>query len=227
MRWSYELLGEAERRVFRAVAEEAAAGLETSTAELAAARRLDAEDTTMRQALAWALEQDAAIAVRVAAALAPWWYLRGRSVSQYPLLREAAGRAAPGSEQWCTAQYWLGNMALDATDPAAALDHFDAVIDAMRARRPYRAVAYCLGGRSVTLLNQGLITEATECGPQPGGPGGLAPATPATVSVVTVGGMAGWQITVIALGAALVAAVAAVLLDRALAARRAASATTA
>jgi hypothetical protein len=46
-------------------------------------------------------------------------------------------------------------------------------------------------------------------------------------SVVTAGGMAGWQITVIALGAALVAAIAAVLLDRALAARRAASATTA
>ena len=64
--------------------------------------------------------------------------------------------------------------------------------------------------------------------PQPGGPGGLTPATPAlatTVPVVTAGGMAGWQITLIALGAALVAAIAAVLLDRALAARRAASAT--
>jgi hypothetical protein len=44
---------------------------------------------------------------------------------------------------------------------------------------------------------------------------------------VVAGGMAGWQITVIAIGAALVAATAAVFLDRALAARRAASATTA
>ena len=43
--------------------------------------------------------------------------------------------------------------------------------------------------------------------------------------MVTAGGMAGWQITVIALGAALVAAIAAVLLDRALAARRATSTT--
>ncbi len=34
-------------------AEEAAAGLQTSSAELAAARRLDAEDATMRQVLAW------------------------------------------------------------------------------------------------------------------------------------------------------------------------------
>jgi hypothetical protein len=51
------------------------------------------------------------------------------------------------------------------------------------------------------------------------------PAT--TVRVITAGGMAGWQITLIALGAALVAAAAAVLFDRALATPRAASATTA
>jgi hypothetical protein len=35
------------------VAEQAAAGLETGTAEVAAARWLDAEDAMMRQALAW------------------------------------------------------------------------------------------------------------------------------------------------------------------------------
>lgn len=55
-------------------------------------------------------------------------------------------------------------------------------------------------------------------------PGGGDP-PPATVPVI-VGGMAGWQITLIAVGAALVAATAAVFLDRALAARRSASATT-
>jgi hypothetical protein len=37
--------------------------------------------------------------------------------------------------------------------------------------------------------------------------------------VAAAGGMPGWQITLIALGAALVAAIAAVLLDRALTAR--------
>jgi hypothetical protein len=52
-------------------------------------------------------------------------------------------------------------------------------------------------------------------------PGGGDPSV-TTVPVVS-GGMAGWQITVIALGAALVAATAAVVLDRTLAARRAAS----
>jgi hypothetical protein len=45
-------------------------------------------------------------------------------------------------------------------------------------------------------------------------------------AVVPAGGMSGWQITLIALGAALVAAAAAVLLDRARAARRTASVTT-
>jgi len=55
-------------------------------------------------------------------------------------------------------------------------------------------------------------------------PGGSA--VPTAVRVVTVsGGMAGWQIALIVVGSALVAAIAAVALDRARAARKAASAT--
>jgi hypothetical protein len=42
----------------------------------------------------------------------------------------------------------------------------------------------------------------------------------APITVITEGGMPGWQITLIAVGAALVAAVLAVLLDRAWAARK-------
>jgi len=52
-------------------------------------------------------------------------------------------------------------------------------------------------------------------------------ASDAPVTVITAGGMPGWQITLIALGAALVAAVAAVTLDRTLATRRPVSSTTA
>jgi hypothetical protein len=65
--------------------------------------------------------------------------------------------------------------------------------------------------------------------PDPGGQYGsirIAPVPAAAVRVITAGGMADWQITLIALGAAVVAATAAVLADRALAAHRAASATT-
>jgi predicted ATPase/DNA-binding CsgD family transcriptional regulator len=146
------------------VVREAAAGLETGTGEALAARRLDAEDATVRQVLAWALEHDAGTALRLAVALAPWWSMRGRVVGQYPLLLEAAGRAAPGSEDWCTAQLWLGNMAADLPDLAGAADHFTAVIDAMRDRRPYRAVGYCLRGRSLAMLNLGRVSEAAEDG---------------------------------------------------------------
>jgi hypothetical protein len=57
--------------------------------------------------------------------------------------------------------------------------------------------------------------------PPPGGsyaPGAPIPAT--VIHVITTGGMAGWQVTVIALAAALVAATTAVFADRARTARR-------
>jgi hypothetical protein len=58
---------------------------------------------------------------------------------------------------------------------------------------------------------------------------GTAPVAPVPAATVHVssGGMAGWQIALIAIGAALLAATAAVILDRARATRRAAAATTA
>jgi hypothetical protein len=60
--------------------------------------------------------------------------------------------------------------------------------------------------------------------PVPGPGGAYGPVTPgATVRVITAGGMPGWQITLIAIAAALVAATAAVFLDRARAGRRSAS----
>ena len=72
------------------------------------------------------------------------------------------------------------------------------------------------------LASAAIIPAASASIPIP--PGG--PAVPApTVRVVTVGGMAGWQIILIAVGAALAAAIAAVVLDRARAARKTASGT--
>jgi hypothetical protein len=63
--------------------------------------------------------------------------------------------------------------------------------------------------------------------PDPGGPGGtrLIPVPATIVREIHVGGMAGWQIGLIAVGTALMAAVVAVLLDRTLSNRRAAYAT--
>ena len=63
--------------------------------------------------------------------------------------------------------------------------------------------------------------------PPPGGSYGHAPAAPVPatiIHVITTGGMAGWQITLIALAAALAAATTAVFADRARPARRGATA---
>jgi len=147
-----------------AVAEDAGAGLWTSTGEQAAASRLDAEDATMRQVLAWAVGQDPDAAVRLAVTLARWWLLRGRLAGEYPRLCEAAGRAEPGSDGWCAAQWWLGETGLLSGDLPNALGHFTAVCDAVGDRGPSRALADCLGGRSDSLANLGRVAEAVEEG---------------------------------------------------------------
>jgi hypothetical protein len=73
-----------------------------------------------------------------------------------------------------------------------------------------------LGGVLLTLAVAAPAALATI--PDPGGGPALEPAP--AIQTVVAGGMPGWQITLIAAGAALVAAVAAVLLDRAWTARR-------
>jgi predicted ATPase/DNA-binding CsgD family transcriptional regulator len=147
------------------VAEEAAVGLRSSTGEAAAARWLDAEDPTTRQVLAWAMDHDPAVALRLADALGWWWWrLRARLGGQYPLLREVAGRAEPGSEGWCAAQFWLGWAAALAAGLPGVLGHFTAVRDALQDRGPSRLLADVLASRSMTLLNLGRIAEGTEDG---------------------------------------------------------------
>jgi non-specific serine/threonine protein kinase len=146
------------------VATQAAAGLHTSTGEVAAARWLDAEDAATRQVLTWALQHDAAIALRLAVALAPWWLLRGRLVSQWPLLREAAGHAAPGGNAWYAAQFWLGTAVWASADLAGALRHYTSIRDAAGDQGVSRALADALIGRSVALANMGRIAEAVDDG---------------------------------------------------------------
>jgi len=80
------------------------------------------------------------------------------------------------------------------------------------------------------LLAPAIAATAAFANPKPIGDGGASPSTrvlPATVRVITAGGMAGWQVALIAIGAALAAAAAAVFLDRKLDGRRRATATTA
>jgi DNA-binding CsgD family transcriptional regulator len=134
--------------------------LATSSGELAAARCLDAEDATMRQALAWAGQHDPAAGLRIAVALGNWRVLRGRLAEGYPLLLEAVRHAEVGSERWCAAQVWLGWTALGSADPSAAIGHFTALRDAFTDRPPSRALADALVSRSAVLRHLGQNPEA-------------------------------------------------------------------
>jgi hypothetical protein len=93
---------------------------------------------------------------------------------------------------------------------------------ARQAAAHLRRAAAALAALTCALLALAAIVPAASASIPipPGGPD----VPPATVPVFA-GGMAGWQITLIAVGAALVAATAAVVLDRALATRRSASPT--
>ena len=94
---------------------------------------------------------------------------------------------------------------------------------ARQAAARLRRLAAALAAITCTLLASAAVMPAAWAVNEipPGGP-----AQPPATAAAIAGGMPGWQITLIALGAALVAATVAVLLDRALAARRAASAIT-
>ena len=84
-----------------------------------------------------------------------------------------------------------------------------------RIRRPLAVLAGLAGA---LLALAGATPAFAITLPPPGGSGGTSAHAP--VHLITEGGMPGWQIALIALGAALVAAVTAVLLDRAQLARR-------
>ena len=144
------------------VAEQAAAGLQTGAGELAAARWLDAEDATVHQVLAWALHHDPATALRMAITLASWWQIRGRMVAGYPLLRAAAGHAAPGSDAWCAVHYWLGHAAENTGDFAGSVWYFTAVCDAVAGREPSPVLVDALAGRSFVLLGTNRVAEGLE-----------------------------------------------------------------
>src|SRR6185437_9723136 len=142
------------------VAKQAAAGLQSGYVDLAAARWLDAEDATMRQALGWAGAHDPALALRLANALGWWWVLRGRLPGEYPLVCQAAGAAEAGSGGWCAAQIWLGWAAQVSADLAASLSHFTAVRDAVAGRPPSPALTAALACRATALRLMGRTAEA-------------------------------------------------------------------
>jgi DNA-binding CsgD family transcriptional regulator/tetratricopeptide (TPR) repeat protein len=150
------------------LAEEASAGLYTRSGEAASLRHLDAEDVTLGHALAWAVEHDPGTALRLALSQAPMWGIRGRLISQAPLLAAAAEHADVGSDQWCGARMLLGQAANSLADPVAAQEHYTAVLNAVG--DPGRPASWpgsgpviqvlSLGGRSLAFLQAGREAEA-------------------------------------------------------------------
>ena len=97
--------------------------------------------------------------------------------------------------------------------------------------RHIRRVAGVLAGLTAALVAFGVTPAFAHPVPVPDGGGIPRPVPahplvvlPAPVRTIVAGGMPGWQIALIAIGAALLAAAVAVLADRALAGRRRAAA---
>ncbi|WP_410971269.1 hypothetical protein, partial [Salmonella sp. SAL04269] len=71
---------------------------------------------------------DPPTALRLALSQAPMWGIRGRLISQAPLLAAAAEHADAGSDEWCGARMLLGQAAMSRADPMAALQHYTEVL---------------------------------------------------------------------------------------------------
>jgi predicted ATPase/DNA-binding CsgD family transcriptional regulator len=152
------------------LAGEASAGLHTRSREAACLKHFDAEEASLRHALAWAMEHDHATALRLALAQVTWWQLRGRLTGQAPLLATVAEYADVGSDEWCVARLCLGQAAGQLTNSAAALEHYTAVCDVLedsgRTASPVGTVLLTLAlcGRSSALMGVGRIAEAAATG---------------------------------------------------------------
>ena len=143
-----------------AVAEEAAAALQTGPGEQDAARWLDAEDATMRQVLIWAMDHDTAIALRLAAALSWWWFLRAgwpvhtRCCARWPggpsrVVTGGAPRSSGSAGRRRSPPIWQGRWAIS---PCFATR--------WRTSQASRALADALAGRAMHLRAMGRIPEA-------------------------------------------------------------------
>ena len=95
------------------------------------------------------------------------WSIRGRLISQTPVLAAAAEYAEACSEP-CGARMLLAQAASYAADPVAAIEYHNTVKNVLE--DPARPASWegpvllslCLGGRSVALLQMGRVAEAAD-----------------------------------------------------------------
>jgi DNA-binding CsgD family transcriptional regulator len=143
-----------------AVAERAAEGLDTTDREEDAVRWLDAEDAALSWALPWLLGRDPDSGLRLAASLAPWWWVRGRGVEGFGYLLTAVRRAsaAAPARARARAQVWLGHMSASSGDAAGLAAYFDAAgRDGGDKSREY---VEALLGKATNHVNRGDVASA-------------------------------------------------------------------
>jgi predicted ATPase/class 3 adenylate cyclase/DNA-binding CsgD family transcriptional regulator len=142
------------------LAERAAAQMVVRGGEKPAELRLDAEDATVHQGLAWALDHDPPAALRLAVALAQWWLVRGRWIQGSGLLLRAVDQTGPEDSGWYSAHLWLGRLA-GRTSDASAVSYFTTVVDALTDGPPSTDLVYALANRCSVLRNTAGLEEAT------------------------------------------------------------------
>jgi len=89
---------------------------------------LDADGDNLRAALAWSAERDPDALLRLANALARYWYMRGQATEGRAWLATALGRASESgvaSPAYATALYAAGHLAREQGDLAAARGLFE------------------------------------------------------------------------------------------------------
>jgi predicted ATPase/DNA-binding NarL/FixJ family response regulator len=143
------------------VAEQAAAQMAVRSSERSATLWLDAEDAAVHQGLAWALDHDPSAALRLAVALAPWWWLRGRWIQGGGLLRRAVEQTSPAVGPWYAAHLWLGHLARGTLDGDSALRHYSAVVQALTDKPTSQDLVDGLLGRCAVLRNTTSLEQAS------------------------------------------------------------------
>jgi tetratricopeptide (TPR) repeat protein len=128
--------------------------------ELPAALWLDGEAAAIRQALAWTLDHDPPVALRLAVALGPWWLIRGRWVEGYASLQRAVAQTDAAARNWYSGHFWLGELARGASDFNVLLGHFSTVVDGLRDYPPSADLVDSLTGRCSALRNMGRLEDA-------------------------------------------------------------------
>jgi len=143
------------------VAEHAASQMAVRSGERPAALWLDAEDAAVHQGLAWALDHDPPAALRLAVALAPWWWLRGRWIQGSGLLQRAVEQTSLDADPWYSAHLWLGELARGTFDYDIALRNYNTVAAALRDGPPSADLVDSLRGRCAVSRNMSGLAEAT------------------------------------------------------------------